>query len=140
MGYEAVIQFMGLLLGTNLSLPPFITYQGRAYFIPVLSFVYTQTQTHSHAHIYSLFLFMFRLAKRWVSAHLFSNSLSEEAIELLVAHLFLKPFPFRPPSSRITGFLRFSFFHSDMQHIRHTFNATSYRFCIACDVPCMIRW
>ncbi|KAI3451695.1 hypothetical protein Pfo_008360 [Paulownia fortunei] len=48
-----------------------------------------------------------RLAKRWVSAHLFSNSLSEEAIELLVAHLFLKPLPFRPPCSRITGFLRF---------------------------------
>ncbi|KAG8383986.1 hypothetical protein BUALT_Bualt04G0070800 [Buddleja alternifolia] len=48
-----------------------------------------------------------RLAKRWVSAHLFSNSLTEEAIELLVAHLFLKPLPFRPPCSRITGFLRF---------------------------------
>ncbi|KAG6402464.1 hypothetical protein SASPL_134658 [Salvia splendens] len=48
-----------------------------------------------------------RLAKRWVSAHLFSNSLPEEAIELLVAHLFLKPLPFRPPCSRITGFLRF---------------------------------
>ncbi|XP_022856582.1 nucleolar protein 6 [Olea europaea var. sylvestris] len=48
-----------------------------------------------------------RLAKRWVSAHLFSNSLTEDAIELLVAYLFLKPLPFRPPSSRITGFLRF---------------------------------
>ncbi|KAK6150894.1 hypothetical protein DH2020_015826 [Rehmannia glutinosa] len=48
-----------------------------------------------------------RLAKRWVSAHLFSNSLSEEAIELLVAHLFLKPLPFRTPCSRINGFLRF---------------------------------
>ncbi|KAH6800552.1 nucleolar protein [Perilla frutescens var. hirtella] len=48
-----------------------------------------------------------RLAKRWVSAHLFSNSLSEEAIELLAAHLFLKPLPFRAPCSRITGFLRF---------------------------------
>ncbi|KAL1551276.1 nucleolar protein 6-like [Salvia divinorum] len=48
-----------------------------------------------------------RLAKRWVSAHLFSNSLPEEAIELLVAHLFLKPLPFRPPCSRITGFLRY---------------------------------
>ncbi|XP_057772992.1 uncharacterized protein LOC130992396 [Salvia miltiorrhiza] len=48
-----------------------------------------------------------RLAKRWVSAHLLSNSLPEEAIELLVAHLFLKPFPFRPPCSRITGFLRY---------------------------------
>ncbi|KAL3813203.1 hypothetical protein ACJIZ3_014471 [Penstemon smallii] len=48
-----------------------------------------------------------RLAKRWVAAHLFSKSLTEEAIELLVAHLFLKPSPFRTPCSRITGFLRF---------------------------------
>uniref|UniRef100_A0A5B7C9D5 Putative nucleolar protein 6 isoform X2 n=1 Tax=Davidia involucrata TaxID=16924 RepID=A0A5B7C9D5_DAVIN len=48
-----------------------------------------------------------RLAKRWVAAHLFSTSLVEEAIELLVAHLFLKPLPFCAPCSRITGFLRF---------------------------------
>ncbi|XP_020099122.1 nucleolar protein 6 isoform X1 [Ananas comosus] len=48
-----------------------------------------------------------RLAKRWVSAHLFSLFLAEEAIELVVAYLFLKPFPFNAPCSRITGFLRF---------------------------------
>ncbi|WOK92270.1 nucleolar protein 6 isoform X1 [Canna indica] len=48
-----------------------------------------------------------RLAKRWVSAHLFSSFLAEEAIELIVAYLFLKPFPFHAPCSRITGFLRF---------------------------------
>lgn len=48
-----------------------------------------------------------RLAKRWVSAHLLSPLLAEEATELLVAHLFLRPFPFTPPFSRITGFLRF---------------------------------
>ncbi|EPS66252.1 hypothetical protein M569_08520, partial [Genlisea aurea] len=48
-----------------------------------------------------------RLAKRWVAAHLLSNLLAEEAIELLVAHLFLKPLPFRTPCSRISGFLRF---------------------------------
>lgn len=48
-----------------------------------------------------------RLAKRWVSAHLLSSLLSEEAIELLVAYLFLKPLPFNPPSSRVNGFLRF---------------------------------
>ncbi|KAM7520198.1 hypothetical protein LguiB_019160 [Lonicera macranthoides] len=48
-----------------------------------------------------------RLAKRWVAAHLFSASLVEEAIELLVAYLFLRPFPFSAPCSRITGFLRF---------------------------------
>ncbi|KAG1341877.1 putative Nrap protein, expressed [Cocos nucifera] len=48
-----------------------------------------------------------RLAKRWVSSHLFSSFLAEEAIELVVAYLFLKPFPFHAPCSRITGFLRF---------------------------------
>ncbi|XP_064957513.1 uncharacterized protein LOC135581344 isoform X1 [Musa acuminata AAA Group] len=48
-----------------------------------------------------------RLAKRWVSAHLFSSFLAEEAIELVVAYLFLKPFPFHAPCSRVTGFLRF---------------------------------
>ncbi|KAF0889199.1 hypothetical protein E2562_022458 [Oryza meyeriana var. granulata] len=48
-----------------------------------------------------------RLAKRWISAHLFSSFISEEAVELLVAYLFLKPYPFRVPSSRVAGFLRF---------------------------------
>ncbi|RLN30373.1 nucleolar protein 6 isoform X2 [Panicum miliaceum] len=48
-----------------------------------------------------------RLAKRWISAHLFSSFISEEAVELVVAYLFLKPFPFHAPSSRVAGFLRF---------------------------------
>ncbi|ONM34012.1 hypothetical protein ZEAMMB73_Zm00001d041900 [Zea mays] len=48
-----------------------------------------------------------RLAKRWISAHLFSSFISEEAVELVVAHIFLKPFPFHAPSSRVAGFLRF---------------------------------
>lgn len=50
-----------------------------------------------------------RLAKRWVAAHLFSALFAEEAIELVVAHLFVKPFPFSSPCSRIAGFLRFGF-------------------------------
>ncbi|KAL6551884.1 hypothetical protein OROGR_008038 [Orobanche gracilis] len=56
---------------------------------------------------YPIYAHVVRLAKRWVSSHLFSSTISEEAIELLVAHLFLKPLPFRLPCSRITGFLRF---------------------------------
>ncbi|ESQ53434.1 hypothetical protein EUTSA_v10024292mg [Eutrema salsugineum] len=48
-----------------------------------------------------------RLAKRWVSAHLFSGCLAEEAIELLVAHVFLTPLPLGVPCSRINGLLRF---------------------------------
>lgn len=47
-----------------------------------------------------------RLANRWVTSHLFSACLVEEAVELLVAHLFVKPLPFTAPCSRITGFLR----------------------------------
>ncbi|KAM9509042.1 nucleolar protein 6 [Guaruba guarouba] len=48
-----------------------------------------------------------RLAKRWVSAHLLSDNISEECMDLLVAFLFLHPAPFTPPSSPQVGFLRF---------------------------------
>ncbi|XP_022152358.1 nucleolar protein 6 [Momordica charantia] len=48
-----------------------------------------------------------RLAKRWIASHFFSACLVEEAVELLVASIFLKPLPFHAPLSRITGFLRF---------------------------------
>lgn len=48
-----------------------------------------------------------RLAKRWVGSHLFSDVLQDEAVDLLVAYLFLKPASYSPPLSRITGFLRF---------------------------------
>ncbi|MED6181320.1 hypothetical protein PIB30_018258 [Stylosanthes scabra] len=48
-----------------------------------------------------------RLAKRWVASHLFSACLLEEAVELLVAYIFLNPFPLDVPCSRINGFLRF---------------------------------
>ncbi|XP_002731732.1 nucleolar protein 6, partial [Saccoglossus kowalevskii] len=48
-----------------------------------------------------------RLAKRWVSSHLLYSYLKEEAIELLVAHLFLNSAPFTVPGSPVVGFLRF---------------------------------
>ncbi|XP_015703764.1 nucleolar protein 6 [Coturnix japonica] len=48
-----------------------------------------------------------RLAKRWISAQLLSDSISEECVDLLVAFLFLQPAPFTPPSSPQVGFLRF---------------------------------
>ncbi|ONK58586.1 uncharacterized protein A4U43_C09F14590 [Asparagus officinalis] len=56
---------------------------------------------------YPIYGSVVRLAKRWVSSHLFSSFFTEEAIELVVAYLFLKPFPFQVPCSRVTGFLRF---------------------------------
>jgi len=62
-----------------------------------------------------------RLAKRWAAAHLFmgptavtgtgvaaGSPLAEEAVELVVARLFLAPAPFaEPPRSRLCGFVRF---------------------------------
>ncbi|XP_021718015.1 nucleolar protein 6-like [Chenopodium quinoa] len=54
-----------------------------------------------------------RLAKRWAASHLFSACLGSEAIELLVAHIFLNFKPFYAPNSRITGFLRFLRFLSE---------------------------
>ncbi|XP_075439397.1 nucleolar protein 6 isoform X2 [Ascaphus truei] len=48
-----------------------------------------------------------RLAKRWINAQLLGNGFSEECVDLLVAHLFLHPAPFTPPSSPQVGFLRF---------------------------------
>ncbi|XP_014521309.1 nucleolar protein 6 isoform X1 [Vigna radiata var. radiata] len=56
---------------------------------------------------YPIFGPVARLAKRWAASHLFSACLVEEAVELLVAYLFLNPLPFDVPCSRITGFLRF---------------------------------
>lgn len=59
-------------------------------------------------HFIALFVCLGRLSKRWVASHLFSACLVEEAVELVVAHLFLKPLPFYAPCSRISGFLRSS--------------------------------
>ncbi|KAL1815508.1 hypothetical protein DCAR_0519774 [Daucus carota subsp. sativus] len=56
---------------------------------------------------YPIFEPVVRLAKRWVSAHLFSAVLADEAVELLAAYLFTNPLPYSVPCSRITGFLRF---------------------------------
>ncbi|KAG7990196.1 hypothetical protein I3843_02G012900 [Carya illinoinensis] len=57
---------------------------------------------------YLIYAPVVRLAKRWVASHLFSACLVEEAVELLVAYIFLKSLPFNnAPCSRITGFLRF---------------------------------
>ncbi|KAG8549855.1 hypothetical protein GDO81_019490 [Engystomops pustulosus] len=48
-----------------------------------------------------------RIAKRWISAHLLADSISDECVDLLVAHLFLQPEPFTAPSSPQLGFFRF---------------------------------
>nr|XP_061811481.1 nucleolar protein 6-like [Nerophis lumbriciformis] len=48
-----------------------------------------------------------RLAKRWLGAQLFSEDITEDTADLLVASLFLHPAPFTPPGSPQVGFLRF---------------------------------
>eukprot|EP00727_Mastigamoeba_balamuthi_P000130 m51a1_g10113 putative nucleolar protein 6 (1105) ;mRNA; f:22238-26385 len=48
-----------------------------------------------------------RLAKRWVHAHLFARHIRDEAIELLVAHVYCNPAPLAAPFSHLTAFLRF---------------------------------
>ncbi|XP_022104719.1 nucleolar protein 6-like [Acanthaster planci] len=48
-----------------------------------------------------------RLAKRWLCAQLLSNHVPDEAIDLLVAYLFLQPAPLTVPGSPLVGFLRF---------------------------------
>lgn len=47
-----------------------------------------------------------RCTCRWVHAHLFSGYLADEAIELLVAHVYINPRPYGPPASPLCGFLR----------------------------------
>lgn len=47
-----------------------------------------------------------RLIKRWFNSHLLSLHFSEQFIELLVIRTFVQPYPWHPPSSVLTGFLR----------------------------------
>ncbi|KAL6064808.1 Nucleolar protein 6 [Balamuthia mandrillaris] len=48
-----------------------------------------------------------RLAKRWLHSHMFSGFFSDEAVELIVASLWLNPRPFSPPASPLIAFMRF---------------------------------
>ncbi|CAG8950864.1 hypothetical protein HYFRA_00003081 [Hymenoscyphus fraxineus] len=47
-----------------------------------------------------------RLLKMWFDNHMLSGHISGELIELLGAHTFLHAYPWRAPSSVMTGFLR----------------------------------
>lgn len=49
-----------------------------------------------------------RLAKRWVAAHLLSDLIPFEAIELMVAKVYTnRDVPLVPPTTLVSGFLRF---------------------------------
>ncbi|RWS09066.1 Nucleolar protein 6-like protein [Dinothrombium tinctorium] len=48
-----------------------------------------------------------RLAKIWISSHLFTGHINEITVELIVAYVFCHPFPCSTPNSPVAGFLRF---------------------------------
>lgn len=48
-----------------------------------------------------------RLVKRWIACHLMTGHISDIALELIVAHLFLHPQPYTEPASSSCGFRRF---------------------------------
>jgi len=47
-----------------------------------------------------------RLTKKWFAAHLLTNHVAAEVIELMAARTFVRPWPWQAPSSVQTGFLR----------------------------------
>lgn len=53
-----------------------------------------------------------RLVKQWFNSHLLSPHFRPELIELLTVRSFVQPYPWRPPSSTMTGFIRTLFFLS----------------------------
>lgn len=47
-----------------------------------------------------------RLVKRWFSAHKLTSHVSDEFVELVVLHVFLRPYPWQTPASAAPGLLR----------------------------------
>uniref|UniRef100_A0A2C9LX97 Nucleolar protein 6 n=1 Tax=Biomphalaria glabrata TaxID=6526 RepID=A0A2C9LX97_BIOGL len=56
-----------------------------------------------------------RLCKRWIAAQMVWDFLPEIVIELLVAYIFISPYPYTAPGSPCNGFFRFL-------HLLSTFN------------------
>lgn len=57
-------------------------------------------------HLYPSFSTTVRLTKRWFSSHMLSSHVSAEMIELICAHVYLKPPPYPVPASPSAGFAR----------------------------------
>eukprot|EP00123_Amoebidium_parasiticum_P006098 comp17152_c0_seq1/m.15971 comp17152_c0_seq1/g.15971 ORF comp17152_c0_seq1/g.15971 comp17152_c0_seq1/m.15971 type:complete len:1225 (-) comp17152_c0_seq1:790-4464(-) len=57
-------------------------------------------------HKYPSYSGAVRLLKRWLHCHLFTSFISDEAAEVLTAHVYLHPSPYQTPSSSLCGFLR----------------------------------
>uniref|UniRef100_A0A803V9L5 Nucleolar protein 6 n=1 Tax=Ficedula albicollis TaxID=59894 RepID=A0A803V9L5_FICAL len=83
------------------------TEESRQLELETLHLPYLTSSLHGLQQQHPVFGSTSRLAKRWISAQLLSDSISDECVDLLVAFLFLHPAPFTPPSSPQVGFLRF---------------------------------
>ncbi|NXO29479.1 NOL6 protein, partial [Cisticola juncidis] len=83
------------------------TEESRQLELETLHLPYLTSSLHGLQQQHPVFGSTSRLAKRWISAQLLSDSISEECVDLLVAFLFLHPAPFTSPSSPQVGFLRF---------------------------------
>ncbi|XP_065716662.1 nucleolar protein 6 [Patagioenas fasciata] len=83
------------------------TEESRQLELETLHLPYLTSSLHGLQQQHPVFGSTCRLAKRWISAQLLSDNISEECVDLLVAFLFLHPAPFTPPSSPQVGFLRF---------------------------------
>jgi len=56
---------------------------------------------------YHAFFLTTRLAKRWVASHMLCDYITDEAIELIVASIFISPVAAGSPNSHMCAFLRF---------------------------------
>ena len=65
----------------------------------------TQSIT-THCTRFPLLSASLRLMKQWFDCHMLLRHISEELVELLVARTFMQPYPWRVPSSAMSGFLR----------------------------------
>uniref|UniRef100_A0A7S4JAR4 U3 small nucleolar RNA-associated protein 22 n=1 Tax=Odontella aurita TaxID=265563 RepID=A0A7S4JAR4_9STRA len=48
-----------------------------------------------------------RLARRWTAAHMLSDAVPTEAMELMIASVYTDPAPLEPPATAAAGFVRF---------------------------------
>ncbi|XP_069482963.1 nucleolar protein 6 [Ambystoma mexicanum] len=83
------------------------TEESRKLEMETLHLPYLTSTVHGLQQQHPAFSSTSRLVKRWISAQLLSDSISDESMDLLVAFLFLHPAPFTPPSSPQVGFIRF---------------------------------
>lgn len=65
------------------------------------------TLIHSLNGQHNAYALTTRLSKRWIASQMLSDYFCDEAIELIVASMFLSPAPLEAPSSHYNGFLRF---------------------------------